>query len=204
MRDLYGAAECDPLAFGCEQGWLHVHADWVVLEPVDAAGRPTPAGEPSHTVLLTNLANRVQPIVRYDLGDSVVTRPDPCPCGCPLPAIRVAGRRDDVLHLRSADGAVVDIPPLAIVPLLDQTRGVRLGQVMQAGPATLRIRLDVEPPQDADAVWRALAERLAGYLATQGLAGVELVRDSEPPRQQAAGAKFRHVVGLPENGTAAP
>ena len=29
------------------------------------------AGVRSHTVLLTNLANLVQPLIRYDLGDSV-------------------------------------------------------------------------------------------------------------------------------------
>ena len=43
----------------------------MILEPVDRDYRPTPPGELSHTVLLTNLANAVQPIIRYDLGDSV-------------------------------------------------------------------------------------------------------------------------------------
>lgn len=200
VRDQYGASECDPLAFGCQEGWLHVHADWVVLEPVDADGRPTPAGEPSHTVLLTNLANRVQPIVRYDLGDSVVARPDPCSCGCPLPAIRVAGRHDDILHLRSADGPIVDVLPLALVPLFDQTRGVRLGQVVQTGPATLRVRLDVDPTADPDSVWRGLEGRLVGYLHTEGLDNVELIRAHEPPRQPESGAKFRHVIGLADVG----
>ncbi len=66
---------------------------------------PTPPGEPSRTVLLTNLANRVQPIIRYDLGDSVVVKPEPCACGSPLPAIEVEGRHDDVLSLVAPDGA---------------------------------------------------------------------------------------------------
>ena len=46
------------IAFGCREGWLHVNADWVMLEPVDANYRPTPLGQISHTVLLTNLAKR--------------------------------------------------------------------------------------------------------------------------------------------------
>ncbi len=71
----YGTSECMSIAFGCDEGWLHVNADWVLLEPVDDDFRPTPPGEPSRTVLLTNLANRVQPIIRYDLGDSVVVNP---------------------------------------------------------------------------------------------------------------------------------
>lgn len=85
------------MAVDCDHGWLHVNSDWVVLEPVDADHAPTPPGIASHTVLLTNLANRVQPLIRCDLGDSVLARPDPCPCGSPFPAIRVQGRRDDVL-----------------------------------------------------------------------------------------------------------
>lgn len=56
----------------CRRGRLHVNSDWFILEPIDAAGRPTPPGERSDSVLVTNLANRVQPVIRYDLGDSVV------------------------------------------------------------------------------------------------------------------------------------
>src|SRR5947199_10112264 len=74
----YGASECMSIAFGCREGWLHVNADWVLLEPVDRDYRPTPPGQLSHTVLLTNLANRVQPIIRSDLGHSVVAQPATC------------------------------------------------------------------------------------------------------------------------------
>ena len=54
------------MAYDCGQGWLHVNSDWVILEPVEADYSPTPPGQASHTVLLTNLANRIQPIIRYD------------------------------------------------------------------------------------------------------------------------------------------
>lgn len=92
----YAASECMFLSYMCSEGWLHVNADWVAFEPVDADYRPVAPGEQSHTILISNLANRVQPILRYDLGDIVLQRPDPCPCGNPLPAIRVQGRSADV------------------------------------------------------------------------------------------------------------
>ena len=104
LREVYGATEFLYAAIGCAHGWLHANTDWVVLEPVDEEYRPVSPGEPSHTVLLTNLANRVQPIIRYDLGDSVTLRPDPCPCGSPLPAIRVQGRTNDVLTFDGSAG----------------------------------------------------------------------------------------------------
>src|SRR5206468_3508687 len=83
------------IAYGCREGSLHVNADWVLLEAVDRDYAPVRAGEASHTVLLTNLANRAQPLLRYDLGDSIVVQPEPCRCGNPLPAIQVQGRCDD-------------------------------------------------------------------------------------------------------------
>lgn len=78
IHNAYGASEFLFFAFSCSHGWLHVSSDWAILEPVEEDFAPTPAGTPSHTVLLTNLANRIQPIVRYDLGDSVLVKPDPC------------------------------------------------------------------------------------------------------------------------------
>lgn len=100
----------------------------------------------------------------------------------------------------------MEVPPLALVPLFDQTRGVRLGQVVQTGPATLRVRLDADHDhdQDAEAVWRGLTGRLAEYLHTEGLDNIKLVRAAEPPRNQESGAKFRHVIGLPDAGPPAP
>src|SRR5690606_28956819 len=97
------------LSYDCDNGWHHLHADWFAFEPVDAEFRPVAPGEPSHTVLLTNLINRTQPILRYDLGDSIVMRPDPCPCGNPLPAFLATGRSSDVLRLSTSDGTTATI-----------------------------------------------------------------------------------------------
>lgn len=92
VNDNYGCTEAPELSSYCRGGWNHYNMDWHGFEPVDTDYRPVPPGEHSHTVLLTNLINRVQPILRYDLGDSVLMRPDPCPCGSPLPSFRVVGR----------------------------------------------------------------------------------------------------------------
>ncbi len=195
-RDVYAASEAITMAFDCTLGWLHVNADWVVLEPVDAENQPTPPGEPSHTVLLTNLANHVQPIIRYDLGDSVLARPDPCPCGSPLPAIRVEGRRDDVLRLENAEGRIVPVLPLAIGSTLDDTPGVRRSQLVQTGGRTIRVRLACDVGADADMAWQRVSESLRCYLGTMGLGNVVLERATEPPEQSERSGKFRQVIGM--------
>jgi phenylacetate-coenzyme A ligase PaaK-like adenylate-forming protein len=195
VRTIYGATECTYLSYGCEHGWHHVNTDWAVLEPVDADHRPTPPGEWSHTVLISNLANRVQPFLRYDLGDSVRLRPDPCPCGNRLPAVQVQGRAGDVLTFPTERGDQVSLAPLTFGTLLDRTPGVDLFQIVQTEPDTLRVRLRLADGADPDQVWRAAHRELTDLLADQKLENVTVERAEEPPKQ-APGGKYRSVIPL--------
>ena len=162
----YAASECMFLSYDCSERWLHVNADWVVVEPVNADYSPTPPGEQSHTVLITNLANRTQPILRYDLGDSILQRPDPCPCGNPLPAIRPKGRTADVLTFPSLRGGPIKVPLLAFgadVP------GVEQFQIVQTAPTTLHVRLRVDADADRERIWEAVRAEITRVLAANGL-----------------------------------
>jgi phenylacetate-CoA ligase len=192
----YAATECPFLSYSCPEGWLHVNADWAILEPVDADHQPTPPGEQSHTVLVTNLANRIQPILRYDLGDSVLTRPDPCPCGDPLPAIRVQGRTADILTFPTPAGDTVPITPLALSTRLDRLPGIALFQILQTAPAELSVRLQPDPNADPDQVWADVHRELTEFLAATGLSNVTVRRTGERP-QIATGGKYRLVQPLP-------
>lgn len=191
----YAATECPFLSYSCKHDWLHVNSDWAVLEPVDADHRPVPPGEQSHTALLSNLANRVQPILRYDIGDSVLQRPDPCPCGNPLPAIRVLGRAADAFSFPTDGGDRVTIAPLAFGTLLDSTAGVELFQILQTAPTTLRIRLRHAPGANPDAVWQAVHQGIIRLLSDHRLHHVEVERADEPP-QQTVGGKYRTIIPL--------
>jgi phenylacetate-coenzyme A ligase PaaK-like adenylate-forming protein len=198
LHEAYAASEFLLMATDCRHGWLHVNSDWAVLEPVEADGSPTPAGRVSHSVLLTNLVNGVQPLIRYELGDSVMARPDPCPCGSPLPAVRVQGRRDDVLVLHTSRGDLVKVAPLAIVAVVDQGPGVRRSQIVQTGPRSLLVRLETRPGADPRQVRAGVAQALTRNLAHQGLAGIELTFAPDAPRAERSG-KFRQVVRLADD-----
>lgn len=193
VRNLYGGTESGYAAYGCAEGWLHTLGDWVILEPVDERYRPVPPGVASHTVLLTNLANRVQPILRYDLGDSILVRPDACPCGDRAPAIRVQGRASDVLTFPGDEGAVVRVAPLVIGSLMDRVDGVSEFQVVQEQPAVLRVRMTVAPGADADSVWSAVRSELTAVLDRAGAAAVAVERADEAP-ERSPGGKLRTVV----------
>ncbi|MFC3997559.1 hypothetical protein ACFOVU_16620 [Nocardiopsis sediminis] len=195
VRAAYACTECGFLSTGCEHGWYHVNSDWAAVEPVDAEYRPVAPGEPSHTVLISNLANRIQPILRYDLGDSVLVRPDPCPCGNRLPALRVQGRAADVLTFPTGSGGDVGLSPMVVGARLDRVPGVEQFQVVQAEPAVVRVRLAAAEGADAERVWEEVRDALGGLLAEQGAGGVRVERAAEPP-QKSSGGKFRRVVPL--------
>lgn len=193
VGNTWGSTEIGAPTYSCTEGWLHVVGDWIILEPVDADFRPVPPGEESDTVLVTNLANRVQPILRYDLGDRVLQRPYPCPCGNPLPAIRVQGRSAEVLRFPTEVGKDVSIPPLAFE--IDHVPGVDLSQVVQTAPTNLRVRLRFAPGADPDQVWRTVHGELKHLLDSHELHQVTIERAEESP-EQSRGGKVRQVIPL--------
>jgi phenylacetate-CoA ligase len=195
VRDEYGASECMNIAWSCDEGMLHLNADWVILEPVDEHGRPVPIGAPSADVLLTNLGNHVQPILRYPLGDRVTMLAGRCECGCPLPRLRVSGRHDDVLHLPDRSGRPVAILPLALETLIEEQGGIGAFQVEQTAADQLAIRLHTGPAEDRQAIWSRLEQRIIHWLDLQGVqAGVRL--DRHRPMADPHTGKLRRVIAL--------
>jgi phenylacetate-CoA ligase len=189
----YGASECLAIAHECSRGVLHVNADWVILEAVDVRGEAAPPGELSHTTLVTNLANWLQPVIRYDLGDRITRLAQPCECGSRLPGVRVEGRRGDIVTLCAAGGAQVRLPPLALATVVEESAGVHRFQLVQDAADHLALRID--PCEGAtDAAWKRARPALRAYLARQGLANVRVSLERTAPRVDARSGKLRAVV----------
>jgi phenylacetate-coenzyme A ligase PaaK-like adenylate-forming protein len=145
-------------------------------------------------VLLTNLANRVQPIIRYDLGDRVVVSPTPCGCGNALPAICVEGRRDEIVAFTARDGRVVRLLPLALTTLVEDVAGIHRFQLVQDAPDRLALRLPRGDEADRRAAWHAASRVLADYLAQQGLDDVAIALDEREPQPEPSSGKLRQVI----------
>ena len=177
VRNSYGTSEFLPIAWECAHGHLHANTDWMVLEPVDAQRRPVPAGERSHSVLLTNLANWVQPLIRYDLGDRVTCSGQPCPCGSALPVIEVEGRNDDVMRVPAERaGELVSLLPLALCTVLEEECGVFDFQLRQQGPSTLVLRLPLAGA-DAESTIERCRDALQHFARTQGAEPIRVLAE---------------------------
>ena len=171
VRNSYGASEFLAMAWECAHGQLHVNADWVVLEPVDEKLQPVPAGQPSASVLLTNLANHVQPLVRYDLGDQVTLPAERCSCGSPLPVLQVQGRHDEPLVMAGQGGQSVTLLPLALSTVLEDHAGVFDFHLLQVDARTLELHLPLQGEAGQQALARCSTE-LKAFARTMGLAPI--------------------------------
>ncbi len=193
LRNNYGSSEFFSMATECAHGHLHLNDDWLVLEPVDAQLRPVPPGEASHSVLLTNLANHTQPLLRYRLGDSVRFDPQACACGSRFPVIEVQGRADHALVLHDARDRPVTLLPLALLTVIEEGAHVAQFQLLCTGPAALELRFEAEVPDPAAAFGRARAA-LGEFLVRQGLANVSVTHGKHAPERHVGSGKLSRVV----------
>jgi len=181
------------IAWECQQGHLHVNADWVILEPVDEHGRAMPPGEISCSTLLTNLANHVQPLIRYDLGDQVLLCQQQCDCGSTLPVIEVQGRRDDALMMAGLYGQPVTLLPLALTTVLEDQAGVFDFHLRQRDDHTLVLRLDLQGPEGQAVMARCCAV-LKKFATVQELKPIEVLCELGQAVPRGRSGKAQRIV----------
>ncbi|MEW9918127.1 phenylacetate--CoA ligase family protein [Marimonas sp. MJW-29] len=187
IADPYGCTECLALSFECSHSRKHVNEDWVILEAVNEAMQPVPDGTLSATVLLTVLANEVQPVIRYDLGDCVRFDKDPCPCGSPFRSFQVEGRQATLVRVGG-----VTLSPLVFDLEHDQAERV---QLVQTGAFDFKLRIQLAKGAAAEPVFQDVIAAVMRVFRDNGLDDVT-VRASDAPPEFTASGKFHEVVPL--------
>jgi phenylacetate-coenzyme A ligase PaaK-like adenylate-forming protein len=148
--------------------------DGCIVELVDESNRPVPPGTPSARVLITNLYNRVQPLIRYQLGDSFTRQPDSTKDG--HMRVTVEGRSDDVLRYAGAD-----LHPLVLRSVLLGVADISDYQIRQTPRG-----VDVTVQTDHELNLDDLRARLRRAMETAGLPDPEV-------RLAAVSALHRHA-----------
>ena len=159
VYDCYRSAEVPWIAAQCEvREGLHAMADLRWVEIVRESDLQVQDAGEEGEVVVTDLTNRVFPLVRYRMGDRSRLRHDACPCGRTLPLMdAVDGRVTDVL--RSPGGQFFT----ALSPLFNRWPGVvRKFQVRQRADYGVTV-LVVPGPSEARA--REVAEIVTAELA---------------------------------------
>lgn len=165
LYDEYRASELGWIAGECgEQDGLHVFADVLRVEVVDEEGLSVGPGEVGD-IVITDLRNRVFPLIRYRTGDRGILRDAPCPCGRTLPLMESPrGRTNDVLYL--PDGTA--LAHHLTVMFSEHPESVRLFQVHQHEDYSITVRVvEGEAPDSRahiDTAVEALRTRTGGHL----------------------------------------
>jgi len=193
VLDHYGTGECLWLSTGCATGGgAHVNADWAILEVVDADYRPVPDGQVGEKVLVTNLANLVQPFIRFEIGDRVSMSSHSCNCGSRLPRIdRLDGRVVESFWFSQGDGYAM-VPGGLFHAAADALPDLRQWQVSQVARNRIEIRLELLPlaaQQDAAAHFTRAVRALG--VPNHVEVDVEIVPALNPDPNT---GKFQHVV----------
>lgn len=187
VADPYGCTECLALSFECSHGRKHVNEDWVIFEAVDEAMQPVPDGTLSATVLLTVLANEVQPFIRYDLGDCVRFDEAPCACGSPFRSFQVEGRQATLVRIGE-----VTLSPLVFD--LEHEEAQRI-QLVQTGELDFELRIQLADGSVAEPVFQEVIASVERVFRDNGLDDVT-VRVSQASPAFTASGKFHEVVPL--------
>jgi phenylacetate-CoA ligase len=170
---------------------VHLFEEDVIAENVDEDGRPVPDGTPGARLLVTNLANRVQPLIRLEVSDAVTLTSHPCECGRTLRRIeRIEGRTEDVIWLPGADGRRVAVVPMQF-SVVARDRDVVEFQVVQEG-ARLCVRIVARGA--ASGLEERLRAGLAERLRSLGALDVEIEVRREGALTRSAGGKLALVV----------
>lgn len=91
----YGARDAGFIAHECPAGKLHISAEDMVVETVRPDGSRTDAKEAGE-IVITHMATRDFPFIRYRTGDVGILSEDPCACGRGLTVLEeVQGRSTD-------------------------------------------------------------------------------------------------------------
>ncbi len=99
---------------------MHFFEDLVITENVDEHNRPVPPGEYGAKILVTTLFSRTQPLIRYEINDSIRVSTKSHDCGMPFAVLdSIQGRVEDTLTLPSLSGGEVTIRPLVLNRIMD-------------------------------------------------------------------------------------
>lgn len=95
--DGWSGVEACALVTECEHGGLHISPDAGLIELLDENMKPVKPGEPGN-VYCTGFLNYDQPLIRYDIGDTMIASDEICACGRSMPLIKeIIGRHEDVV-----------------------------------------------------------------------------------------------------------
>lgn len=165
----YGSTEIGVLAFECRKGNLHINADHVYLETEDLY-----AGKDAGEVIVTELNNEYNPLIRYRLGDVASISNCKCDCGINFPLLGSLKGRDSTFIV-TPEGRFINDAILEYV----FSSGICQFRAVQDCVDALKIEI-VRTPCLSDKMMDGYMKELVKHLGTSIKISYRFVNDIEP------------------------
>lgn len=182
----YGGRDAGFIAHQCPRGGMHITAEDIIVEIVGTDGQVLPPGELGE-IVVTHLATRDFPFIRYRTGDMGVLSDKQCECGRGLPLLAdVQGRTTDFVVAQ--DGTVLH--GLALIYVLRDLEGVDTFKITQESLERTSVQIvKTSGYQQASAEDRIISE----FKKRLGQAVVITIEYPEFIAKERSG-KFRYVI----------
>jgi phenylacetate-CoA ligase len=98
VYDYYGSAERTCIIHTCEHGSYHIIPEYGLAEliPTDESNKDI------CRIIATGFWNQAMPLIRYEMGDTIIKSQEHCPCNRAYPMIKsIIGRKADVIKTPS-------------------------------------------------------------------------------------------------------
>lgn len=199
-QQTYGMTESPSLGFPCpvHRSDIHICEDLALIENVDSNYNIVSDGTKGDKILITNLYNRSQPLIRYEISDQLQLAPGPCECGVPFRRIqKLYGRTDDRLIVPGIAGTTVSLEPLLLEGAIKHVPQVMQYQIIHHSDAlTVRIVTtchENEQPAMADRLRISLQRLFSNRQAQLPNIAIEFVSELE----REPGGKLRLIKSRP-------
>ena len=181
----YGSREAGFIAHECPAGGMHLSAEDVIVEIVDEEGRALAPGSQGE-IVVTHLATRDFPFIRYRTGDVGRLSERRCDCGRGLPLVEeVIGRTTDFVV--AEDGTIMH--GLALIYVLRAVRGIRQFKIVQETRYRTRLLIATDPEFN-EADLETIRAGLGGRLGS----GVQVAIERVAHIPMEGSGKYRYVV----------
>jgi phenylacetate-CoA ligase len=181
----YGGRDAGFIAHECPSGNMHITAEDIIVEIINPQGQRVQAGE-SGEIVVTHLATRGYPFIRYRTGDIGVLDDKQCACGRGLPILKeIQGRTTDFVVSQS--GSVMH--GLALIYVLREITSISEFKIVQETKDRTSIYLIVDNDfTDSDKL-----EIIKGFKARLG-EQVEIIIECVEKIPAEKSGKFRYVI----------
>lgn len=190
IEDSYSCSETGTVAIQCPVSKLyHTMMETLIVEVLDKDGNPCQEGEEGR-IVITDLYNTANPIIRYDIGDYAIVGGD-CVCGRNHRTFtRVLGRERNLLKLPNGHR----FWPRAGRYEMQKVAPVRQWQIVQHTLDDIELRVVTDEPL-TDKQREDLTEVFSNAIEEFAPVRVTWYKDSIPPNE---GGKFEESICLVE------